>query len=252
MLFKYFNVNASGYSIRCKIYYKDIKTIKKLVICAHGFGGHKDNKAVERFSEYVMKKYSDIAVVAFNAPAHGDDVRKTITLNECDIYINAVTDYVKNRYKTDELYGYATSFGGYLFLKYITENKNPFRKIALRCPAVNMYEVLCGSIMTESNAKALLNGKPVAVGFDRKIKINREFLEDLKKNDIRKRDFKPYSDSILILHGTKDEVVPFKSGEKFAAENAIEFVPIENADHRFKDPVIMDSAIKKIVKFFEF
>ena len=115
-----------------------------------------------------------------------------------------------------------------------------------------MFEVLSDSIMTPAEQKALSRNKPVAVGFDRKINITRQFLEDLKAEDIREFDFHGFSDDIIIIHGTKDEVVPFDASKAFAGQNDILFVPIDGADHRFMDPKKMDSAIKEIVGFFEF
>jgi dipeptidyl aminopeptidase/acylaminoacyl peptidase len=56
---------------------------------------------------------------------------------------------------------------------------------------------------------------------------------------------------MIILHGTKDEVIPFEDSAKFADDNVIEFVPVQNADHRFTDPKTMDLAIHTIITFFE-
>ena len=77
---KYFNINTAGNSIRCKLYFADLKAVKRVVLCVHGFTGHKDNKAVERFADYVLKKHRDVAVIIYNAPCHGDDVKKKLTL----------------------------------------------------------------------------------------------------------------------------------------------------------------------------
>lgn len=249
---KYFNINERGCSVKCKLYYSDIKSIKRAVVCGHGFSGHKDNKAAQRFADYVLKKHRDIALITYNSPCHGDDVKKKLTLDDCALYIELVTDYAKKHFKTDELYVYATSFGGYLFLKYIAEHGNPYRKIALRCPAVNMYEVFSSGIVKPEELKALSRNKPIAVGFDRKIKVTRDFLNELKENDIAVNDYTAFSDNILILHGTKDEIVSFDYVRRFSEDNSIGFIPVENADHRFTDPNTMNVAVKAIYEFFEF
>ncbi|MED9970062.1 MAG: prolyl oligopeptidase family serine peptidase [Ruminococcus sp.] len=247
---KNFYVNESGASIHCKIYCSDIKNLKRVVLYGHGFGGHKDNKAAERFAKKATAKRKDLGVVTFNLPCHGDDVRKTLVLSDCGEYITLVLNHIKTRFKVSEIYGYATSFGGYLFLKYISENGNPFKKLALRCPAIDMYSVITASIMTENDKKALLHNKPVSVGFDKKIKINKAFIDDLKAYDIRKYDYSDRCDDILIIHGTKDEVVPIESSKEFADNNFIDFIAVENADHRFVDPLLMDNAIRDIIVFF--
>lgn len=82
--------------------------------------------------------------------------------------------------------------------------------------------------------------------------MNRQFLTDLEKSDIQKNDYSTYARDILILHGTKDEVVPFESGKTFAENNLIEFIPVENADHRFQNPDCMEFATKKVLEFFGF
>ena len=252
MQYKYFHINENGCSIHCKIYYTDLRSVKRAVICMHGFTGHMDNKAVERFADYVLKKNRDAAVIIYNAPCHGDDVRKKLSLEDCDAYITLVKSYAEKRFKTDELYAYANSFGGYLLLKYISEHGNPFRKAALRCPAVNMYTVLYENLMPPDDRRAIEKNKPVAAGFDRKVTITRSFIDELREADVAVRDFSAFADDLIITHGTKDEIVSFEFIRDFAAENGIEFIPVEGADHRFTDPLKMDAAIKAISKHFGF
>ena len=165
-------------------------------------------------------------------------------------YLDNVIGYVKTRFCTDKLYGCATSFGGYLFLKYIAEKGDPFIKLALRCPAVDMYDVLTGRIMSDDNLAAIKKNKPVLIGFDRKVKITKDFLAELKENDITVSDYKSIGDDTIIIHGTKDEIVPFDAAEKFAADNGIAFYPVDGADHRFSDPQKMDTAIDLILSSF--
>lgn len=106
--------------------------------------------------------------------------------------------------------------------------------------------------MKPEELKALSRNKPIAVGFDRKIKVTRDFLNELKENDIAVNDYTAFSDNILILHGTKDEIVSFDYVRRFSEDNSIGFIPVENADHRFTDPNTMNVAVKAIYEFFEF
>ena len=248
---KLFDINESGYSVRCKLYCSSVNAVKRVVIIGHGFGGHKDSRAAEKFAAKIISKHKDIGVVTFNWPCHGDDARKNLLLSECDLYLTMVIEYVKKWFDTDELYGYATSFGGYLFLKYIAEHGNPFRKTAFRCPAIKMYESITNRIMSKEDHDKILKGKPVLVGFDRKIKIGKQFLDDLKEADITQYEYLDYADDLIILHGTKDEVISFDDSAKFADDNVIEFVPVQNADHRFTDPKTMDLAIHTIITFMD-
>ena len=247
---KSFNVNSNGFCISCKLYANDKAEIKRVVLFGHGFAGHKDNKAAERLAKHLLSKNRDAALMVFNWPCHGDDVRKTLRLEDCGSYLHELINYIRETYPDSELYGNATSFGAYLFLKYVSDHGDPFKKLALRCPAVNMYDVVTKAVMTDDDLAKLEKGKPVLVGFDRKIKLDKSFTDSLIEADISVRDFTDRCDDILIMHGTKDEIVPIESAMAFADDNLIEFVPIEGADHRFKDPACMDKAIKLTAAFF--
>lgn len=247
---KYYEINRAGFNIRCKIYSEKGNPVRRTVIFGHGFGGHKDNKAAERYAEYVLKKHKDAAVITFDWPCHGGDVRKKLTLDDCMDYLDLVVKDTAEHFPESELYAYATSFGGYLFLKYIHDRGNPFRRIALRCPAIDMHRVLTGAIIRYEEMEKLRKGKEVPVGFDRKVMIGSAFLEELKAADIRAFDYLEFAENILILHGTKDEVVPFEDSQNFADNSLIEFIAVEGADHRFRDPQKMDEAIRHIEDFF--
>ncbi|MBQ4423068.1 MAG: alpha/beta fold hydrolase [Clostridia bacterium] len=247
---KYFNINDAGASIRCKLYAADPKDVRALVLYGHGFGGNKDNRAAERLAERLIAKNRGAAVLTFDWPCHGDDVRKSLRLPDCDLYLGTILAWIGRTYPAAVPYACAVSFGGYLILKYVSEHGDPFRKIALRCPAVRLYDVLVSSVLTDEDLKKLEKGKPALIGFDRKVAVDRTYLESVREADLTARDFMPYADEILILHGTKDELVPFGDSKEFAENNVIDFEPVENADHRFQSPEKMDFAIAKICAYF--
>lgn len=158
-------------------------------------------------------------------------------------------DYAKNTLNAKNIYAYGTSFGGYLTLKYINEQGNPFQKIALRAPAVQIHHSLM-SRMSEEERQKLAKGKEILWGFDRQMKISQAFFDELAGSDIFQNDYLEVADQIFILHGTEDEMVPLSVSQQFADNNVIELLPIEGADHAFSNPKLMDVAIGKIVDFF--
>ncbi len=244
-----YHISRNGYNVSCKLYYEDKKAVPGVVLFGHGFGGHKDNRAAERFAQRALDKLK-LCTVTFNWPCHGDDVRKLLRLEDCDRYLELVLAWLRGRFPSAALYAKATSFGGWMFLRRLAARGNPFERVALRCPAVDMYGTLSARIPDEEARKRLSRGKAAAVGFDRKVNVDAAFLESLRVNDIRALDFLPFADELLILHGTKDEIVPFAEALAFAEQNVIEFVPVENADHRFQDPAKMDLAVSKILAFY--
>lgn len=249
---KYFDINEEGHSIKCKIYLGESKSPEKLVLFLHGFGGHKDNKAAEKYAERQISKHKNTALVTFNWPSHGDDVKKRLSLADCYSYLRIVTDYIKAQYAPEKLFVYATSFGGYVCLNYINANGSPFDKIAMRGPAINMYDSFTRRIMKNDDMEKLLKGKDVDIGFDRKVRVNKDFLDAVEKADVTAMDFMPFAEDMLIISGRKDEIIPFDVVEKFCDDNVIELVPVENADHRFTNPRCMDSAIAALMEFYGF
>lgn len=250
-MYRYFDIQENGQVIRCKLYYGAARKTRRVVILCHGFGGHKDNGAAEKFAGRMLRRQEDAAMVTFNWPSHGDDRKENLRLADCMDYLRQVITWVRQELAPEELLAYATSFGGYLTLKYVAENGNPFRKIALRCPAVNMFDVITGTIMSQEDLAAIEAGAGVPVGFDRKILIDQPFLDELRHYDVQKMDYSHCADAILILQGREDEVVPFDAVERFARAQGIAFVPVDGADHRFQAPGTMEQAIGLILEHFD-
>ena len=197
----------------------------------------------------MLDSYDDICVISFDLPCHGKDVRQKLSLNDCMNYYSDMLSYIYKVFNPENIYLNATSFGGYLGLKYISENPNPFRKIVLRCPAINMYEILNNNILNDESLKALKSGKSILVGFDKKMRLTPDFVSDLKNNDITKYDFSNYSEDIMIFQGTHDELVSFEKVKEFANKNGIEFIDILGADHMFHDPKKMNEFIEYATDF---
>ncbi|QNS14870.1 alpha/beta hydrolase [Mannheimia bovis] len=246
---KLFDINEQGFSIRCKLFYeKELHNIENVVLILHGFGSSKDLKSNTKFGERLSSKYKGYAAIAFDFPCHGADARKKLSVAECQTYLQLVIDYAKNTLNAKNIYAYGTSFGGYLTLKYIAEQGNPFRKIALRAPAVQIYHSLMNR-MSEEEQQKLTKGREILWGFDRQMKISKAFFDELAAADIFQNDYLEVADQIFILHGTEDEMVPLRVSQQFAENNVIELVAVEGADHAFSNPKLMDMAIGKIVEF---
>ena len=178
-------------------------------------------------------------------------MKKKLLLQDCVTYLDLVIGYVSENF-SPEIYAYTTSFGSYLTLLYLTRQGNPFRKIILRSPALNLYDSFVKNILTAEDREKLQKGREAQVGFDRKVPVSPQFLQSLADHDIRKFDYLDYAEDILILHGTADEIVPMEMARTFCEDQLIEFVPVDGADHRFRNPHCMDLAMKHILEFFRF
>ena len=238
-------------TVKCRMLSRGPASVRQVVIYGHGFGGHKETAAADRFAARYLAGHQDGAVLAFDWPCHGEDQKGTLRLADCSSYLNTVIRCARERLQAEELYAYATSFGGYLFLKYIREEGNPFQRIALRCPAVNMAEVLWNSIMDLESRAELERGRTALVGFDRKLRISPAFVDSLRSTDLTKLDYTPFREDLLILHGTEDEIVPPGAVRAFCEANGLALVEVPGADHRFLAPGTMRYAIDSILAFFD-
>lgn len=247
---KYFDINQDGHSIRCIEYFEGKpREVTHWVVATHGFGGNKDNHAVKKFAERITTKYKGYGVVCFDWPAHGKDARNQLVLSECLDYLGLVNQYLKGERGAEKLYNYSTSMGAYMTLLYIHEKGDPYERIALRSPAIQLYKVMTASLTEEEKETLSKKGK-VKTGFERKITITKEFLNDVKANDITKYEYFDDADRTIMFHGTKDKMVPIEDSIEFSENNVIELYQVENADHPFSNPDCMDFAVQRIVKFF--
>ncbi|MDO4466458.1 MAG: alpha/beta fold hydrolase [Bacillota bacterium] len=248
---KYLDINRNGYSIRGKWYVHSFQNVEKVLIFFHGFGGHKDNNAFARFANSVLSKHKKVGLFVFDLPAHGNDALGKLNLKDCDAYIDIVLSYLKEEMNIEDIYAYGNSFGGYLLLKYIHEHDNPFKKIVLRSPAVCMAKVLMENVLTEEDKKKLEKGKDVLIGFDRKVKINKSYLEDVKQNDVQQWDYIPFAEDILVAHGKEDEIVNYENVYEFCDNNIIELISFEGVEHRFRNQTKLDECHSLFLKFLE-
>jgi pimeloyl-ACP methyl ester carboxylesterase len=250
---KHFDINEQGFSIRCKLITskgdKSARAFDHVAIVTHGFGSSKETAGTASFGEHLTSKYKGWAVIAFDWPCHGMDARKKLSIAECLTYLTIVADYAKRELKAKDVFNYSTSLGGYLTLRYLIEVGNPFQRIALRCPAIRLYETMAARV-PEADKVKLRRGKEIQMGFARKLKVDQAFFEDLKAFSPLDHEYFDFADRMLILHGTADDTIPIEDARTFAENNVIEFVPVEGVNHPFQNPDHMALAIHKIIEFF--
>lgn len=247
---KYFDINEDGASVRCKLLSTDGgRSFPRVVICTHGFGSNKDVANIAAFAEKYLTKHKTDAVLAFDWPCHGKDGRKKLEIKDCLHYLSLVVQYAKKNLGAQKLFNYSVSFGGYLTLAYIAQHGNPFARVALRAPGLAMHDLMLKNVRKDDLEK-LAKGKEVEVGFERKMKIDQGLFDELAACDVRKKDYMDWADDMLIIHGTADEMVPIGDSKKFCEDNVIDFVPVEGADHPFRNQQLMAEAIHTVVEFF--
>lgn len=228
------NTTKTTKDIKYKYFYPK-SNITNIVIAIHGFAGDKDSSVINAIANALNQ---NTLVVTFDLPCHGQDNRKDnkLRLNECIEYLKTVVSYIASVYPLIPISIFATSFGAYLFLLYLSNANYKFEHIILRSPAIFMDKVLVNSILRDHNItfETLLK-QDVNLGYNKTIMVDKQFLKSLQNNSLIHSKF---SQHIEIIQGNQDDVVDINENEKYYNSNFLDYTLhyIKGANHRFKNP----------------
>ena len=230
--------------ISSRIYLPETK-INEIVVGVHGFAGDKESSVLIQLAKELNKQNK--ALISFDLPCHGEnDNSKNLNLNECICSLKTIFKYVKQNYNGISVSVFATSFGGYLTLVYLSNNNECLNKVILRAPAIFMGDILENVILPEHNFSFFDLQKTVDLGYAKSLLIDDKFLLDLKNLSLEKEN--NINHFIYILQGRKDNVVNCDDNERFFNNhypNKHKIIYFENADHRFKNVGELERIIKE-------
>ncbi len=236
-----------GYEIPCQINIGGDE--KRVVLICHGFGGSKDLRAAAAFSR-LPAEYG-IGTVCFDFPAHGEspaDARK-LRVENCVSDLETVEEYARALVPEAEIVYFATSFGAYITLVYLTANVKMGCRAFLRSAALNMPEVLKRNFMPEGarpDRDGLIELSVPVIGT---VKVTPEFVGELEKYDVFKL-WRPGTASLAMIHGSADDVCDISSARRFAELTGASLIEIEGAGH-FGYPGGIERAVMEAVAFFQ-
>ena len=176
---------------------------KGVVLFLHGNAG--DLSRWGTLAEYFVEKQYDVLVMDYRT--YGKSIGK---LSEKALYHDAqyCYDYLKDKYKEEDILVYGRSLGSGL-ATFIASKNNP-KQLILETPFYSVLDV-AQSRFPMFAVKQLLKYKLLSYQFVKQIEC-----------------------PILMLHGTKDQVVPYESAKKlFNASPKLQtkFVSIEGGRH---------------------
>lgn len=216
----------------------------EIVIGIHGFSGDKKSSVLTALAHELNK--INKALLTYDLPCHGEnDNIKPLNLNECINSINLVYEYASENFKNTDISVFATSFGGYLTLAYLSKNHKKLHKLILRAPAIYMNKVLLENILPFNGFNPEEITTPVNLGYEKPLFIDKEFISQLNSLNLEKEN--PTQNYIYILQGKKDNIVNPEDNETFFKKfypNKHNFFYFENADHRFKKPGELNKIIQ--------
>lgn len=219
--------------------------IEKVLLCVHGFASDKDGNTIDKLGKTLVKQ--NVLVIAFDLPCHGENKStKVLSLDDCLHSLKFMFEYLKKAYKGVPVSIFATSFGAYLSLLYLSKNNQEIDKLILRAPAIRMDEIFARRILLDhKQTLKSLQENVVDVGDKNPLFVDYKFYQDLHDNKLDKC----YKDknTLYIIQGLKDDVVNFATNETFYekhCKNNYKLFYLKNADHSFKNK----GEIEKIVK----
>lgn len=219
------------------------------VVITHGFGGSRNSrsgqKSVQRLTQH------GIGAVRFDLPGHGDNPLP-LSISNCLDTIAAVETILHRSAPQAEIAYFSSSFGGYLNLLYCSTRSHLGHHSLLRCAAVNMPTLLPASLSPLDHKVLQLTGcVPLTLeGAENGILLSRQFLEELKQNDVFSKFSPTPSDRFYMIHGATDRVVPSAAVQEFAQKFHLPLTILPNAGHQFCNPGEMEQLLDIAISFF--
>lgn len=220
----------------------------RTVLAVHGFGGSKDSLAIEGLAERLCPQ--GFRVAAPDLPCHGDrnEPETMLAPEQCLADIMAVEKAFGAEH------AFATSFGGCLILRRVELYGDPFRRIVLRVPAVNMADSLLRCMKLFQSDFTLEQAKTGGfhVKMSRELNIPYSFYEKLLElNEVRHCDSWDIPE-ILTVYASRDELVSRSDTEEFLRLNPnIRSLCIEGSGHRMNQkPEYLAAALDRAAEHF--
>lgn len=221
---------------------------KQIVVGVHGFFGDKESSVLVKLGERLVQNNS--ALITFDLPCHGhNDTSQILRLSDCIKSFDYIFDWVYENFPNIPISIFATSFGGYLTLLYLSKHDKVLNKIILRAPAINMHHVLTDVLLPFQSLSAEDLKIAKNIGKEQSLWVDFSFIEELKINSLQNK--KTTNNFIYILQGKQDDIVNPNDNEKFFNEfyeNKHEIIYFKNADHRFKKPGELEKIIDETLK----
>ena len=225
MYFQKFQLqDAHGNAVFCKG--TELRAGWPIAICLHGMGGSKESPTITALAEKLRERGID--TLAFDWPAHGESRMEQLHVEDCLAALDAAVQFAQSR-SAGPLYCFATSMGGYIATLYRNGHPGCFAKTVLRSPALRLGDIL-RSIPPKLALRKMQKGGTYNYGFARPLELGLGFLEEADAHDAFSVPAAE-PETVLILQGDQDEIVPPDDTAQYAAANRIRLEILPGADH---------------------
>ncbi len=199
--------------------------LKPTLVFVHGSPGSWDAFKSYLKDTMLQKKYRMIAI---DRPGFGySDFGKAENLKTQADKISIFIESIKND-KSVILIGH--SMGGPVIVKMATQNPSRYNHLVILSGAVDP------DAETPENWRSFIMIKPIRYLIPGALRVSNDELWWLKKDLIQmKNDLKKITSSVTIIHGTKDQLVPYSNvafmKREFVSTKTTKIIAIPNANH---------------------
>ena len=234
-----------GYAIPCHITFSGEDKI--LVVC-HGFGSSKSSPMVQAL-EKTMPEIG-VGVVSFDFPAHGESPVWDLHETWCIDDLETVEAYVRTLAPRAELCYFASSFGAFTLLNYLTARPHAGKRAMLRSAAVAMGRL--AESWADGKARADMAEKGYFVpdyDYVREMRVTPAFIRELKDHDLF-RIYRPGETEVFMVHGGRDSIAAPEAAREFADRFGIRLLEIPEGEHDLMGPGQLDQVLSAARGFF--
>jgi hypothetical protein len=224
---------------------------KQVVIILHGFGSSKEGTTARSIAAALPKH--GIGTYSFDFPAHGDSPvdGEMLRIDNCLDDLAAVEAHVKESMPDAEIAYFASSFGAYINLIYVSTREHAGHRSFLRCAALDMPGIFRRNTSPKQRGQLESRGFVMLdmAGYVRPLKVTRGFLADLDAYDV----FRLYLSGrarFAMIHGTLDETASIDAARRFSKKYCVPLTEMKGADHGFNIPGGMERVIDEAVRFY--
>ena len=234
-----------GHAIPCHLTYSGED---RLLIVCHGFGSSKSSPMVQALERTMPEK--GIGVLSFDFPAHGespvDELRETWCIDD----LETVEAYAASLAPQGEVDYFASSFGAFTLLNYLSARPHRGRKAMLRSAAVAMGRLAESWAGEKERADMEKQGYFIPdYDYVRPMRVTPLFLRELKERDLF-QVYRPGPTEIFMVHGGMDSVASPEDAREFAQRFGIPLLEIPQGEHDLMGPGQLDRVLAAALDFF--
>jgi len=228
--------------VPCKAFLPANGAVDLALLAVHGFSGSKDGPTIAALAQTLCP--CGTAVYCFDFPGHGKHPAggEALTLGNCTDALLSAVHHMSADQPLARKGVFATSFGGYMALLCLEELDGVLGEfdLVLKAPAVKMSETFERAIVGDKMDLLEQQGF-IELGFQRKMNVRKEYLDELREHDV----CKDYARPMLVIHGDSDDVVlPTDIDEFMDANPLAKLVRIPGAGHNFEGEGQIDAVME--------